>query len=47
MKRSGIDASAEKTETDDYIEYHVRIPKGSAFVKRVGMNLQKKQNFTA
>lgn len=27
MRRSGIDASAEKTETEEYIEYHVRIPK--------------------
>ncbi|HPU57960.1 MAG TPA: ParB/RepB/Spo0J family partition protein [Candidatus Avimonas sp.] len=27
MRRSGIDASAEKIETDDYIEYFVRIPK--------------------
>ncbi|HIW74607.1 MAG TPA: ParB/RepB/Spo0J family partition protein [Firmicutes bacterium] len=28
MRRSGIEASAEKTETDDFIEYLVRIPKG-------------------
>ena len=28
MRRSGIEASAEKTETEEYIEYLVRIPKG-------------------
>ncbi|MDD4546785.1 MAG: ParB/RepB/Spo0J family partition protein [Oscillospiraceae bacterium] len=28
MRRSGIEAKAEKTETDEYIEYLVRIPKG-------------------
>lgn len=27
MKSSGINASSEKNETDDYIEYFVRIPK--------------------
>ncbi|MDY2782512.1 MAG: hypothetical protein SOT80_03805, partial [Candidatus Pseudoruminococcus sp.] len=27
MKSSGIDAISEKNETDDYIEYCVRIPK--------------------
>lgn len=30
MRRSGIEASAEKTETDEYIEYYVRIPKGTS-----------------
>lgn len=29
MRRSGIDASAEQTETEDYIEYRVRIPKAN------------------
>lgn len=29
MRRSGIEARAEKSETDEYIEYVVRIPKGS------------------
>lgn len=32
MRRSGIQACAEKTETEEYIEYLVRIPKGSAVV---------------
>lgn len=27
MQASGIDADSNKTETDDYIEFHVRIPK--------------------
>ncbi len=27
MKEAGIDAESDKTETDDYIEYRVRIPK--------------------
>ena len=27
MQASGIDAVSNKTETDDYIEFHVRIPK--------------------
>lgn len=30
MKEAGIDATSDKTETDDYIEYRVRIPKGKA-----------------
>ncbi|MDD5923352.1 MAG: ParB/RepB/Spo0J family partition protein [Clostridia bacterium] len=30
MKRSGIEANAEKVETDDYIEYSLRIPKKRA-----------------
>ena len=30
MRRSGIEARAEKTETEEYIEYLVRIPKGSS-----------------
>ncbi|HBT63814.1 MAG TPA: nucleoid occlusion protein [Ruminococcaceae bacterium] len=30
MRRSGIEASAEKIETEEYIEYLVRIPKGTA-----------------
>lgn len=29
MRRSGIDAQAEKSETEDYIEYVVRIPKNA------------------
>ncbi len=29
MRRSGIEASAEKIETESYIEYHVRIPKNN------------------
>ena len=29
MRRSGIQAKAEKSETDEYIEYVVRIPKGT------------------
>ncbi len=29
MKASGIDAVSDKTETDDYIEFHVRIPKNN------------------
>lgn len=32
MRRSGIPAKAEKSETDDYIEYVVRIPKGPHIV---------------
>lgn len=28
MKNSGIDATSDKTETDEYIEFRVRIPKG-------------------
>lgn len=31
MKQSGIDAQALRSETDDYIEYVVRIPKTEAF----------------
>lgn len=27
MKDAGIDAESDKTETDDYIEFRVRIPK--------------------
>mgnify|MGYP007056250796 CR=1 FL=1 len=27
MKASGIDAEADKTETDDFIEFRVKIPK--------------------
>ena len=30
MRRAGIAADAVKTETDDYIDYHVRIPKSAA-----------------
>lgn len=30
MRRSGIDAHAERSETEDYIEYMVRIPKGDS-----------------
>ncbi len=30
MKASGIDAISDKTETDEYIEFHVRIPKNSS-----------------
>lgn len=30
MRRSGIDARSERSETDDYYEYVVRIPKGAA-----------------
>ena len=29
MKQSGIDAEADKTETDDYIEFRVKIPKST------------------
>lgn len=29
MKQSGIDAESDKTETDEYIEFRVRIPKDS------------------
>jgi hypothetical protein len=29
MKASGIDAVSDKTETDDYIEFRVKIPKNS------------------
>ena len=32
MRRSGIQAKAEKSETDEYIEYVVRIPKGTRTV---------------
>ena len=32
MRRSGIEASAEKTETEEFIEYVVRIPKGEGNV---------------
>ena len=34
MRQSGIDARAEKTESDDYIEYHVRIPKHNPTYRR-------------
>ena len=27
MKQSGINAESDKTETDEYIEFRVRIPK--------------------
>ena len=27
MRASGIDATTDKTETDDYIEFRVKIPK--------------------
>lgn len=30
MKASGIDAISDKTETDDYIEFRVKIPKSPA-----------------
>lgn len=30
MRRSGIDARSERSETEDYYEYVVRIPKGAA-----------------
>ncbi|MDD2362622.1 MAG: ParB/RepB/Spo0J family partition protein [Oscillospiraceae bacterium] len=33
MRRSGIEAKAEKTETDEYIEYLVRIPKGKTMAQ--------------
>ena len=29
MKEAGINAESDKTETDDYIEYRVRIPKSA------------------
>lgn len=32
MKEAGIDAFSDKKETDEYIEYHVRIPKNSSRV---------------
>lgn len=35
MRRSGIRACAEKSETDEYIEYVVRIPKAEAVSNRV------------
>lgn len=41
MRRSGIEASAEKTETEEYIEYLVRIPKGAATVTPVGLARRK------
>ncbi len=31
MKDSGIEAQADKTETEEYIEYRVRIPKNTAY----------------
>ena len=34
MRRSGIRACAEKSETDEYIEYVVRIPKAEAVPSR-------------
>ena len=36
MRRSGIHASAQKTETEEYIEYLVRIPKGAGAAMRSG-----------
>lgn len=33
MQASGIDAVSNKTETDDYIEFHVRIPKHTDVVR--------------
>ena len=33
MKRSGIDAESNKTETDDYIEFVVKIPKNETTTK--------------
>jgi ParB family chromosome partitioning protein len=42
MRRSGIDASAEKVETDEYIEYFVRIPKN-----KKADNRAVRQNCTA
>ena len=35
MRRSGIEAQAEKTEDDDYIEYRVRIAKQNAVCRRL------------
>lgn len=34
MKEAGIPAESNKTETDDYIEFHVRIPKSPQQPKR-------------
>lgn len=36
MRKSGIDAEAEKQETEQYIEYIVRIPKDRAAVRSFG-----------
>ena len=36
MRKSGIDAEAEKQETEQYIEYIVRIPKDRATVRSFG-----------
>lgn len=46
MRRSGIDASAEKTETEEFIEYVVRIPKGERG-KCAPLALHRKENCTA
>lgn len=46
MRRSGIDASAEKTETEEFIEYVVRIPKGEK-EKCAPLALHRKENCTA
>lgn len=35
MQASGIDATAEQTETEEYLEYRVKIPKKEAIKKRL------------
>lgn len=46
MRRSGIDASAEKIETEEYIEYLVRIPKGGATTGST-IHVQQQGDYTA
>ena len=47
MRRSGIEAQAEKTETEDYIEYVVRIPKGTAYNSETTHHSSAKREITA
>lgn len=47
MRRSGIEAQAEKTETEDYIEYVVRIPKGTAYNNDTTHHTSVKREITA
>ena len=53
MRRSGIEASAEKTETEEFIEYRVRISRQAAYPLRSlserqpPVSIRQKANCTA
>lgn len=44
MRRSGIEARSEKNETDEYIEYTVRIPKKAACPKLVHTGIKNRRD---